>query len=116
MNSYTMNQAETHMAGAMGAVKVVMTSKEVTDCEGCGEMNITDNDLCRDCRWVSEDKLEEWFDDVLDDCNKDITIGMLSYSPSQVLKAVDPVAYRIALSEHADYLAEDGYIVEGYNN
>jgi hypothetical protein len=116
MNSYTMNEAEAHMAGATGAVKVQMTSKEITDCTGCGEMNITDNDLCRECRWVSEDTLEEWFDDALDECNGDITIGMLTFNPSHVLKQCDPVAYRIGLSEHADYLAEEGYIVEGYNN
>jgi predicted RNA-binding Zn-ribbon protein involved in translation (DUF1610 family) len=116
MNSYTMNEAETHMAGATGARVVTITSKEVTDCDNCGEMNITDNDLCRDCRWVSKDKLEEWFDEVLDESNRDITIGTLTYSPSHVLKTVDSVAYRIGLSEHADYLAEDGYIVEGYTD
>jgi hypothetical protein len=92
------------------------TESMTTECTNCSEPNTTDNDLCRECRWVSEDKLEEWFDEVLDDCNKDITIGMLTYNPSHVLKTVDPVAYRIGLSEHADYLATDGYIVEGYND
>jgi hypothetical protein len=115
MNSYTMNEAETHMAGAMGAVKVVMTTKEVTDCTNCGEMNITDNELCEQCRWVSEDTLAEWFDEALDE-DGHVRIGSLVYSTSQVLKAVDPTAYRISLGEFADSLAEDGYIVEGYTN
>jgi len=90
--------------------------EEGTKCNNCSNVVYDELPMCNECRWVSSDTLEEWFDEALDESNKDITIGMLTYSPSQVLKAVDPVAYRIGLSEHADYLAEDGRTVEGYND
>ena len=94
----------------------MMDTEQGTECNNCSNVVYDELPMCNECRWVSKDQLEEWFDESLDECNKDITIGMLTYSPSQVLKAVDPVAYRIGLSEHADYLAEDGRTVEGYND
>ena len=87
-----------------------------TDCTNCSNVVYDDYELCNECRFISEDTLEEWFNDALDECNRDITIGTLTYDPSQVLKAVDPVAYRIGLSEHADYLEREGYFVEGYSS
>jgi hypothetical protein len=52
-------------------------------------------------------ELEEQFDEMLDETNELIKIGTLTYLPSQVLKNVDPIAYRIGLSEFEDYLDED---------
>jgi hypothetical protein len=52
-------------------------------------------------------ELEEQFDEMLDETNELIKIGTLTYLPSQVLKNVDPIAYRIGLSEFEDYLEED---------
>ena len=47
---------------------------------------------------------DDEYDDFLDEVNPDISIGSLTYSPSQVLKSVDPVAYRCGKSEYeADY-------------
>ena len=54
--------------------------------------------------YEKEQALRESFNEMLDECHPPITIGSLTYSPSQVLEAVDPVAYRIGLSEHEDYL------------
>jgi hypothetical protein len=56
---------------------------------------------------MTELELEEQFDEMLDDSQELVKIGNLSYLPSQVLKAVDPIAYRIGLSEFEDYLAEE---------
>jgi hypothetical protein len=88
------------------------------DCDNCsnelfaGDMPHT---LCNECRFISADKLEEWFSEALDE-DGHVRIGTLTYSTSQVLKAVDPTAYRIALGEFADSLIEDGKIVEGYTD
>jgi hypothetical protein len=52
-------------------------------------------------------EIEDQFDEMLDESNELIKIGTLTYLPSQVLKNVDPIAYRIGLSEFEDYLEED---------
>jgi hypothetical protein len=63
--------------------------------------------------WTQE-QLEADFAEMLDECYERIVIGTLNFSPSQVLKSVDPIAYRIAVSEHYDYVAEQGIEVEGF--
>ena len=63
--------------------------------------------------FMSWSEVEEGFKDALD-CGDMVRIGSLEYLPSQVLEAVDPIAFRIGVSEYADVLAED-YAVEGVN-
>ena len=63
--------------------------------------------------FMSWEDVEEGFRDALD-CDDMVKIGSLEYLPSQVLEAVDPIAFRIGVSEYADMLAED-YAVEGVN-
>lgn len=46
------------------------------------------------------------YDDFLDEVCDEIKIGNLSYSPSQVLKAVDPTAYEIGFDEYLDSFTE----------
>ena len=45
---------------------------------------------------------EEMYDDILDE-QGDIHIGSLSYSPSYVLKNVDPTAYQCGLNDIQEY-------------
>ena len=47
----------------------------------------------------SEAMTEEQFDELLDESNEPIRIGSLEYLPSQVLKLVDPIAYRVAFND-----------------
>ena len=56
---------------------------------------------------MSEQELKESFDEMLDETNPEIVIGSLRYSPSQVLEAVDPIAYRIGLSEWESFQEEE---------
>lgn len=63
---------------------------------------------------LSEGQLEEMFAEMLNE-GEEVKIGTLTYLPAQVLKAVDPIAYRVGLSDYADSLMRDGYQVEGYN-
>jgi len=44
------------------------------------------------------------YDAFLDEVYPEIKIGYLTYSASQVLKAVDPIAYRVGFSDYADML------------
>jgi len=54
------------------------------------------------------------FDQMLDECYEPVKIAWGEYYPSVILKECDPIAYRVAFSEYADSLAEDGEPVEGY--
>jgi hypothetical protein len=56
---------------------------------------------------MTELELEEMWDEMLDEGQDLIRIGNMSYLPSQVLKAVDPIAYRIGKYEYADLYMED---------
>lgn len=44
------------------------------------------------------------FDESLDESIPEIEIGCLTYSPSHILKNVDPVAYRCSLNDFVDSL------------
>jgi hypothetical protein len=50
---------------------------------------------------IDEDEAQALYRDALDE-QGDIKIGSLSYSVSQVLKAVDPIAYRVGFSDFCD--------------
>ena len=53
---------------------------------------------------LDPDDYEDQFDDMLDDNIPEIKIGTLTYSPSYVLKNVDPTAYRCGLNDYVDSL------------
>lgn len=50
------------------------------------------------------DDYEDQFDESLDDSIPEIEIGCLTYSPSHVLKNVDPTAYHCSLNDFVDSL------------
>lgn len=52
---------------------------------------------------MTEDEASERFDDMLDECYKELRIGELSWAPSAALERLDPVAYRVYRS---DFLSE----------
>lgn len=55
----------------------------------------------------------EAFDDYLDEIIGDVTLGTLTYPASQVLLAVDPIAYRCEFNEWADAEGVDVDTLEG---
>lgn len=63
---------------------------------------------------ITEARLEEMFDEMLDETNKEITIAGRTFIPSRALKMLDEVAYRSYKADYADALSRDGYEVEGY--
>lgn len=56
---------------------------------------------------MSEYELEQAFDEMLDDVYGDVQIGAFTYATSSALKNVDPIAYRVGLSEYVDSIEED---------
>ena len=55
---------------------------------------------------------EEMFEELLDECYPEIQIGCCTFSPSQVMQELDPVCFRIGVTENLDSLAEDGQLYE----
>lgn len=55
--------------------------------------------------------IEELYRDLLDDIYEPVRFGELEYSPSAVLEAVDPVAFRIGAQENAGSAVEDSLMV-----
>jgi len=55
---------------------------------------------------------EELYEQMLDECWPEVTIGCGTYSPSQILKNCDPTAFEIGVHEYLDNLAEDGQAYE----
>ena len=90
--------------------------RDKPECTNCSNVVYDDMPMCGECRWVSKDMLEEWFDNYLNDCYSEVLIGSITFDPSYVLKQCDPVAYRLYKSEYAEELAEDGRTVEGHND
>lgn len=61
---------------------------------------------------LTDRQLEKMFEDMVDECTPIIEIGMLKYLASDVLKRIDPVAYREGLWEHMNWLIAKEAIFE----
>ncbi len=55
---------------------------------------------------------EELFEEILDECYPEVRIGGCSFSPSDVMKELDPTAFRIGTQENLDSLVEDCRLYE----
>ena len=62
---------------------------------------------------ISIPRAESLYDEMLDDCEETVRIGVLEYCPSYVLKTVDPIAYREGFLGYVDFLMDDGIFVTG---
>jgi hypothetical protein len=65
----------------------------------------------------TENEAFEVFDSLLDDCMEPFRMGYLEFLPSEILKKMDPVAYREDFLNYINSAAEDGmFYVEGYTD
>lgn len=55
---------------------------------------------------MTESEIEESLVQLLDEIYEPFKMGELTFYPSDILKSCDPIAWRMAVSEHEDYLAE----------
>lgn len=51
---------------------------------------------------TSEESLLEDYREMLDECNAEVRIGYLTFSPSRVLEILDPIAFKVGFSEWLD--------------
>lgn len=60
---------------------------------------------------ITYEQLCDRFDEMFDECTPEVKFGCLTYLPSDVLKSVDPIAYREEVINYIDSLlgAEDLY-------
>lgn len=61
---------------------------------------------------ISDDDLAGMHDDLIDELYPVVTIGIYTWVAADVLKRMDPVAYRVSIIEYADQLIGDGQITE----
>jgi|TARA_R110000744_G_scaffold1646_4_gene5870 hypothetical protein len=57
--------------------------------------------------WVTLEEANEAFNELLDEIYPKWEFGDVTYYPSQILEAVDPQHYEIALDEHLTFMAEE---------
>lgn len=50
----------------------------------------------------------EMYDEILDDCEGDVMIAGVIFSPSYILKELDPTAYRCGVLDLMDSIDEEG--------
>jgi hypothetical protein len=55
---------------------------------------------------LTEQEAYEMYDQSLDE-QGDVTIGSLSFQPSEIIKELDPIAYRVGFNDFCDYLISD---------
>jgi len=55
---------------------------------------------------------DEMYEELLDECYPEVKIGCGIYSPSRIIKELDPVAFDSGANENLDSLAEDGQLYE----
>lgn len=64
---------------------------------------------------ISEREAEERYEQMIDDCHEEVEVCGYNYSPSYVLKSVDPTAFRCGFSDYCSQLeSEDHTLVEGF--
>lgn len=61
----------------------------------------------------SESEAERLYDEMLDSNNTIIITG-INFEASDILKKLDPTAYRVGFSDYPEILKEEGIIVEGH--
>jgi hypothetical protein len=51
--------------------------------------------------------MEDFYDDLLNDCYGDVVLGNLTFSPAEIIKRLDPVAYHQGLLDFEDVMNEN---------
>lgn len=79
-------------------------------------MNEKTKEAILDYNYVTDYELIERYKDMLNECYPLVTIGGLTFEPATVIYECDPIAFRVGLSDFANSLTQDGYVVEGYES
>ena len=55
----------------------------------------------------TEEQVQEMYDDMLNDVYGPVKIGYLEFDPSEILRELDPIAYRCGLADYESELEEE---------
>ena len=50
---------------------------------------------------------EEQYDELLNEIYPEVTFGYLTFSPAEIIKTLDPIAYRVGLADFESELEEN---------
>lgn len=56
---------------------------------------------------VDSEYSEDDYEELLNECYETVKIGNLEYEPGRVLREVDPIAFRVGMSDETDSIAKD---------
>ena len=65
---------------------------------------------------IKEYEAQEQFDEYINERTPDIQILGMTYTPSEILKQADPIAYRTIFDEFAEHLYGGSIVIEDYND
>ena len=66
---------------------------------------------------MTERQARESYDEMLDECYPEVVLGYSTFSPSDILRTMDPTCYEMGFTEYVDNAAEDeSFLVEGYTD
>jgi hypothetical protein len=65
---------------------------------------------------ITEQEAFTMYDDMLDDCYPEVKIGYATFRTSFILKELDPIAYDCGYDDYCSSLADEGEVIEGYND
>jgi len=78
------------------------------------------NDFLEEKTTITYDEIESAFEEQLDELEGAVSVCGLEYSPSYVLKEVDPTAYRCAVADFSDdtYIEYEGnyYLIDDFDD
>ena len=71
--------------------------------------DLTAKELSRFAEWIAEnyepmtwEDVHDFYDQMIDECSGEVVIGSLHYNASEVLKDIDPTAYRCGFNDFTD--------------
>lgn len=57
---------------------------------------------------ITGDEAHDQYNDMLNDCYDEVSVGGMTWTPSEVLEKMDPVAYRCGFNDFEDSQLQDG--------
>ena len=68
---------------------------------------MTDYDFYRDGKGYTYDEVADEFEELLDELYGEVQIGDLTFSPGRIVREMDPIAFRVGVSDYSsEYFTE----------
>lgn len=73
---------------------------------------MSDSGYYKDGEALSDRDLEQMYDEWLDELEGMVRVGAIEFFASDVLREMDPIAYRVGLHDYIDHMLTDGEITD----